>query len=92
MADTTGQRVVDPSAVSAEAVPDLGDWATAGAMLGLIAAHDALSDVVRDGADWIVAVVIDADLTGYAAETIGEAAAWALLAVWENLPGETGEA
>lgn len=92
MVDTAGRRVVAPEDVPGDAIPDLDDWATVGALLGLIAAHDALSDVVRDGPDWVVAVHIDGDLSGYAAETLGEAAAWALLAVWENLPGGVGDA
>lgn len=86
MADHRGNRVLDPNAVDAESVPDLDDWATAGAILGLIAGYDALTDVVRDGGDWIVAVAIGGDISGYAAETLGEAAVWALMAVWENLP------
>lgn len=86
MADHEGNRVLDPATVGAESLPDLDDWATAGAILGIIASYDALTDVVRDGTDWIVAVAIGGDISGYAADTLGEAAVWALMAVWENLP------
>jgi hypothetical protein len=90
MVDQAGGRVVDVAGVADTALPDLADWATAGAVLGLIAARGALTDVVRDSGNWIVAVDIEGDISGYAAETLGEAAGWALMAVWENLPPAPG--
>ena len=65
--------------------PDLTDAATAGVLLSLIDEAGALRDVVRDADQWIVAVEIANELRGYAADHMGEAAAWALLAVWGTL-------
>jgi hypothetical protein len=85
-----GLRVTEGADVPADALPDLADWPTVGALLGMIAAFGALTDVVHGPDGWIVAVEIEGDITGYAADVPGEAAAWALLAVWENLSGEFG--
>ena len=48
MVDTAGRRVVAPEEVPGDAIPDLDDWATVGALLGLIAAHDALSETLTE--------------------------------------------
>jgi hypothetical protein len=90
MRTLAGERIGEGRAPGLEALPDLADWPTVGAILGMIASYQALTDVVHGPEGWIVAVEIDGDITGYAADLPGEAAAWALLAVWENLSGEIG--
>ena len=65
-------------------IPDLGDAATAGVLLGMLQERGVLSDVVIQDGEWIVAVVLEGELRGYVAESIGAAAAWALLAMWES--------
>lgn len=66
-------------------VPDLSDAATVGVLLVMLDETSALRDLVRDSDDWIAAVEIDGDLRGYAADTVGEALAWALLAAWGEI-------
>ncbi|MBA2322075.1 MAG: hypothetical protein H0V89_13090 [Deltaproteobacteria bacterium] len=85
-----GDRLVEGRMAATDALPDLGDWPTVGALLGIIAGYRAFTDLIHGPEGWIVAVEIDGDVTGYAADTPGEAAAWALLAVLENLSGEIG--
>lgn len=84
MRDQRGRRIVDLELFDGEGLPDLADMPTAGALLGLMAERDRLTDVVREGDDWIVAVKLGEDLQGYAAGTLGEAAAWAMLALLEE--------
>ena len=63
--------------------PDLEDWATAGLVLEQLAQTGRLTDVVNLPDCWVVAIKSRGpDVRGLAAETFGEAAAWALLAVW----------
>ncbi len=85
MLDMRGRRVVDLTLYDGGSVPDLRDFATAGALLGLLDSMGALTDVVRDGNDWIVAVDLGGKIQGYASDVLGEAAAWAMLAV-QNVP------
>jgi len=94
MRDRAGVRVVDLDLWDGTgALPDLDDFATAGVLLGALAAGDWLSDVVRQGDDWIVAVDVGSEgLKGWAAESLGRAAAYAMLAVWETPSGQAGEA
>lgn len=61
---------------------NLADPATAGVLLALLDEEGAVTDVVRDESGWIVAIHAGDDVEGYVAETLGEAAAWALLAWW----------
>jgi hypothetical protein len=62
---------------------NLADPATAGVLLALLDEEGAITDVVRDEEGWIVAILAEGDrIEGYVAETLGEAAAWALLAWW----------
>lgn len=63
-------------------VPDLADDATAGILLGQLAADGTLTDVVRQDDEWIVAVDYGEGVEGYVGATMGEAAAWATLATW----------
>ena len=81
MKDQRGTRIVDVDLVEGGSPPDLGDMPTAGALLALLDEHHKLTDVVREGEDWIVAVEIHGEVQGYASSTLGEAAAWALLAI-----------
>jgi len=83
-ADTAGNRVMDPADFPANSPPDLDDAATVGVIVGLLAEAGALSDICREGVDWIVAVEHSHGLRGYAATALGEAAAWALLHVWDD--------
>jgi hypothetical protein len=62
--------------------PNLADCATAGVILEILDSEGLLTDVVREADCWIVAIRQDGDIQGYAADTLGEAAAWALLAGW----------
>lgn len=84
MRDQRGRRIVDLDLADNESPPDLTDLPTAGALLGLLDELKKLTDVVREGEDWIVAVEQHGEVQGYAAGTLGEAAAWALLAVLED--------
>lgn len=81
MRDQHGRRVVDVDAVDGASTPDLTDMPTAGALLQLLDEQGRLTDVVREGDDWIVAVEIHGDVQGYASHALGEAAAWAMLAL-----------
>lgn len=84
MRDQRGRRVVDLDMIQGDSPPDLDDMPTAGALLGLLDELGRLTDVVKQGEDWIVAVEQeDGEVQGYAAATLGEAAAWALLAVFD---------
>ncbi len=87
-----GVRLQVGSEAPVDSLPDLTDWPTVGAILGILSSYGAFSDLIHSADGWIAAVEIDGDVTGYAADTPGEAAAWALLAVWENLPDEAGTA
>lgn len=84
MRASDGVRVVDLALwTGSDLLPDLDDYPTAGALLGILAALGVLSDVVIQEDDWIVAVELeDSGLQGWAAATLGEAAGWALLAAW----------
>ncbi len=84
MQDTSGVRVVDLDLWDgADALPDLTDYATAGCLLGVLAETGMLTDVVLQDDLWIVAVNLpDEGLQGWAADELGAAAGWALIAVW----------
>lgn len=83
MKDQRGLRVVDLDLWDGASPPDLLDPATAGVILHMADDTRALTDVVRQGSEWIVAVDLpDEGLSGWAADTLGEAAAYALLAAW----------
>ena len=65
------------------APPDLDDWATVGLVLEQLANTSRLTDVVRLPDCWVVAIKTrGANVRGLAADTFGEAVAWAILAVW----------
>jgi len=89
MRDVRGRRLVDLDLHDGSSEPDLTDYATAGAILGLLADTDSITDVVRDNGEWIVAVDLSGRLQGYIAPTLGEAAAWALLAFWDDADNPT---
>ncbi|MEN0061607.1 MAG: hypothetical protein AAGA48_05620 [Myxococcota bacterium] len=93
MRASDGVRVVDLDLWSPnETLPDLDDFPTAGAMLGMLAELGTLSDVVVQGEDWIVAVELpQSGVQGWAAGTLGEAAGWALIAAWGALPAPEDE-
>ncbi len=88
MADTNGVRVVDLELwTGADALPDLADFATAGVMIGILTETGLFTDVVLQEGEWIVAVNLPGEgLQGWAADTLGEAAAWALIAAWGAMP------
>lgn len=87
MRDRRGLRVVELDLWDGDAPPDLADLPTAGALLGLLDELGALTDVVREGGEWIVAVETPEEgLQGWASDELGEAAAYALFAAWEALP------
>ena len=83
MRDARGIRVVDLDLWDPKSPPDLRDLGTAGVLIGQLDETGFLSDIVKQDGEWIVAVELDGDLRGFAANTLGEAAAWALLAVWD---------
>ena len=89
MLDRQGRRIVDLDLHDGTSPPDLTDWATAGCVLGMLADSGMLSDVVLEDGECIVAVHDgDEGLQGYASDSVGEAAAWALLATWgEDVTG-----
>lgn len=87
MRDARARRIVDVELYDKQSTPDLSDFPTAGAMLGLLAEAGLLTDVVLQDGVWIVAVLVGEDVQGYAAESLGEAAAWALLAADGKLEG-----
>mgnify|MGYP007046961981 CR=1 FL=1 len=84
MKDLRGRRLVDLDLHDGSSEPDLADYATAGAIIGLLEATGSVTDIVREGGEWIVAVDLSGHLQGYIAPTLGEAAAWALLAYWDD--------
>ncbi len=97
MRDRVGRRVMGSGEHPVDAAPDLVDPATAGCLLGYLSEACLLTDVVRIGDEWVVAIRTAAmAIQGYAGETIGEAAAWALLASWGDPvtmpPGDIPEA
>ncbi|MCA9569106.1 MAG: hypothetical protein KC656_14760 [Myxococcales bacterium] len=71
---------------------NLADAGTAGVLLTLLDEEGALTDVVREADGWIVAIHDgEDDIQGFVGDTLGEAAAWALLAWWgEDLGIEVG--
>jgi hypothetical protein len=83
MRDTRGRRIVDLELWKPKTPPDLSDAGTAGVLIGQLDETGLLSDIVKQEGEWIVAVELEGDLRGFAADTLGEAAAWALLAVWD---------
>jgi hypothetical protein len=87
MRDRRGVRVVELDLVDDDMqAPDLRDWATAGLLLQLLDETGRLTDVVRQDGEFVVAVDLPEDgVTGWAAESLGEAAAHALLGLWEVL-------
>jgi len=66
-------------------LPVLSDAGTAGCLLSLVDELGVLTDVVRDDEGWIVAVDLPNGLKGFAADSLGEAASWALLEAWAEL-------
>ncbi|MFT4623089.1 MAG: hypothetical protein ACI8PZ_001745 [Myxococcota bacterium] len=81
MSDRSGARVSTPWEASNP--PDLDDWATAGLIFGQLATTGRFTDVVRLDGYWVVAIrTRGPDVRGLAGDSFGEAAAWALLAVW----------
>ncbi|HHO51604.1 MAG TPA: hypothetical protein ENK18_12200 [Deltaproteobacteria bacterium] len=90
MADAQGVRVVDLDLwTGSDALPDLSDFATAGVLLGVLTETGLFTDVVLQDGEWIVAVDLPGEgLQGWAADTLGEAAAWALLAAWGAVGGD----
>jgi hypothetical protein len=82
---TADERVLGwfDGALPEPAWPDLGDFATGGALLGVLDALGILVDVAREGEEWIVAVETEEGLKGWAADTLAEAAGWALLQSWD---------
>lgn len=91
MRATSGVRVVDLELWDAAGqLPDLSDWATAGAMLGLLAETGRLTDVVLQDNEWIVAVDMGEGPQGWAADLLGAAAGYAMLAAWGviTMPGD----
>lgn len=87
MRDRRGVRCVDTDLWRAEAPPDLHDAATAGILVAMLAETGRLTDIVVIDGEWAVAVEMDGPY-GLAGSSLGEAAAWALLQVWEDDPGE----
>jgi len=96
MRDHLGRRIVDPSLVPPvtgddPTRPDLSDMATAGLLLEAIDQLGVLTDVVRAEGEWIVAVDLPSELKGFAADVLGEAAAYALLEAWAELGAAASE-
>jgi hypothetical protein len=88
MRDQRGLRVVELDLWDGTSPPDLADFATAGVLLGILDESGRLTDIVKQGSEWIVAVDLPQDgLQGWAADTLGEAAAYALLNLWEAEAG-----
>lgn len=91
MRDRRGVRVVDLELLDGMTAPDLRDWATAGILLQLLDESGRLTDVVKQDGEFVVAVDLPEDgVTGWAGETLGEAAAHALLGLWEVLDFDAG--
>jgi hypothetical protein len=86
MRDRRGVRVVDLELLDGMTEPDLSDAATAGVLLQILDETGRFTDVVRQDGEFVVAVDLPEDgVTGWAADTLGEAAAQALLGLWEVL-------
>lgn len=86
MRDASGVRIVELDLHDASSPPDLADPATAGVLLAMIDETRRLTDVVRQAEEWIVAVDLPEDgVQGWASDTLGEAAAYALLGLWDAL-------
>ncbi|MBX2800899.1 MAG: hypothetical protein KTR31_24675 [Myxococcales bacterium] len=87
MSDHKKRRVVELDLWDGtDAIPDLGDFATAGAMLALLFETGRLTDVVVQDGEWIVAVEVPGEgVQGWAADTFGEAVAYGLLVAWGSL-------
>ena len=62
--------------------PDLEDFGTGGALLGVIDRMGILVDVAREGQEWIVAIEMADGLRGWVGMTLAEAAGWAMLQQW----------
>jgi hypothetical protein len=84
MRDQRGVRIVDLELWDPTVPPDLRDAGTAGVLIGQLDETGFLSDIVKQEGEWIVAVELGGELRGFASDTLGEAAAWALLAVWDS--------
>ena len=87
MLDQRGGRLVGgswehPTVEASGAPPNLNDGATAGILLQILDETGLLTDVVKHRGDWVVAIDRGDGPIGYAGDSLGEAAAWALLAVW----------
>jgi hypothetical protein len=67
-----------------EGLPDLSDFPTGGALMGVIDALGVLVDVAREDDGFIVAVETSEGLKGWLGDTLGEAAGWALIEVWAD--------
>jgi len=80
MSNNWTHPTTEPPAVSVR--PNLRDPATAGVLLAILDEYGLLTDVVKFEGQWVVAIDRGTGPIGYAADTMGEAAAWALLAVW----------
>jgi hypothetical protein len=50
-----------------------------------------LSEVIRVEDGWVVAIRVGDDVAGFQGDSLGEAAAWALLALWGEDLGLTRE-
>jgi hypothetical protein len=86
MRDRRGVRVVDLELLDGMEAPDLSDAATAGVVLQMLDETGRFTDVVRQQGEFVVAVDLPEDgVTGWVADTLGEAAALALLGLWEVL-------
>lgn len=94
MRDRSGGRVVDLDLwVGTGLLPDLDDLATAGVILGVLVSGGWLTDVAREDGEWIVAVEVPGlGLRGWAADTLGRAAAFAMLSVWDGMDAAVGQA
>lgn len=98
MLDRHGARLVLDSwihpAVEAPAasVPiNLADPSTGGVLLACLDDEGALSEVIRVEDGWVVAIRVGDDVAGFQGDSLGEAAAWALLALWGEDLGLTRE-
>ena len=92
MRDRRGVRVIDLELLEGMQPPDLDDWPTAGALLGMLEETGRFTDVVRQEAEFVVAVDLPPDgVQGWAGESLGEAAALALLGLWEVLDADAAE-
>lgn len=83
MRDRNGVRCVDTDLWSTDAAPDLDDPATAGVLVAMLVETGRLTDIFLANGEWAVAVDLDGPY-GLAGSSLGEAAAWALLQVWQD--------